>query len=138
VEKKLLFKPYAKQQEFIDAVLSGKYTFLTYGGAMGGGKSFVSIALLIFLCRIYPDSKWVVIRDSVPTLKRTAIETFKKIVPTSFLKSWNQQDYTATFNNGSRIIFMAEDWINDKDFDRFKGLEVNGFLIQIVLSEKHH
>ena len=132
MESKLLFKPYAKQQEFIDAALSGKYTFLTYGGAMGGGKSFVSIALLIFLCKAYPRSKWVIIRDSVPTLKRTAIETFKKIVPVNFLKNFNQQDLIATFHNGSRIIFMAEDWASDKDFDRFKGLEVNGFLLEQI------
>lgn len=130
--KRSLFKPYDKQQEFIDATLSGKYTVLTYGGAMGGGKSFVSIALLIFLCKAYPESKWVVIRDSVPTLKKTAIETFKKIVPKNFLKNFNQQELTATFNNGSRIIFMAEDWVNDKDFDRFKGLEVNGFLLEQI------
>lgn len=130
--KKLLFKPYPKQDEFLAACNSGKYTVLTYGGAMGGGKSFVAIAYLIFLCKVYPNSKWCVIRDSVPTLKKTALETFKKICPMNFLQAFNQNDLTATFNNGSRIIFMAEDFQNDKDFDRFKGLEVNGFLLEQI------
>lgn len=130
--REIIFEPFPRQREFYNAVKSCKYTFLTYGGAMGGGKSFVSFALLITLCRIYPNSKWVVIRDSIPTLKRTALETFKKLCPYDLLKGFNQVDLTATFNNGSRIIFMAEDWINDKDFDRFKGLEVNGFLLEQI------
>jgi hypothetical protein len=130
--KKLLFKPYPKQDEFLEACNSGKYTVLTYGGAMGGGKSFVAIAYLIFLCKVYPNSKWCVIRDSVPTMKKTALETFKKLCPMNFLQNFNQNDLTATFTNGSRIIFMAEDYQNDKDFDRFKGLEVNGFLLEQI------
>ena len=99
---------------------------------MGGGKSYVCISLLIFLAKVYPNSKWVIIRDSQPTLKKTALETFKKVCPPNFLESFNQSDLTATFTNKSRIIFMAEDWINDKDFDRFKGLEVNGFLLEQI------
>lgn len=130
--RKSLFKPYPKQDEFLEACNSGKYTVLTYGGAMGGGKSYVAIAYLIFLCKVYPKSKWCVIRDSVPTLKKTALETFKKLCPTNFLSGWNQQEMTATFSNGSRLMFMAEDYQNDKDFDRFKGLEVNGFLLEQI------
>ena len=29
-------------------------------------------------------------------------------------------------------MFMTEDYANDKDFDRFKGLEVNGFLLEQI------
>lgn len=99
---------------------------------MGGGKSYVGLATLILLCRIYANSKWIVIRESLPTLKRTSLETFRKVLPTTFLKSFNQQDFIAHFKNGSQIAFMAEDWANDKDFDRFKGLEVNGFLLEQI------
>lgn len=130
--KKLLFEPYPKQQDFIEAVFSGKYSFLCYGGAMGGGKSYVCLATLILLCKAYPGSKWCVIRESLPTIKKTTLETFKKLVPANFVESYNQQDQTYTFNNGSQIFFMAEDFKNDKDFDRFKGLEVNGFLLEQV------
>lgn len=129
---KVLFEAYPKQQEYIEAVLSGKYTFLCYGGAMGGGKSFVCLATLILLAKIYPNSKWCVIRESLPTLKRTTLETFKRLVPTNFIRHYNQQEQSYTFTNGSQIFFMAEDYSNDKDFDRFKGLEVNGFLLEQI------
>jgi hypothetical protein len=129
---KVIFEPYPKQQEFIEAVLSGKYSFLCYGGAMGGGKTYVCLATLLILCRIYPNSKWCVIRESVPTLKRTTLESFKKLVPSNFVKSFNQQDFIYHFTNGSQIMFMAENYEDDKDFDRFKGLEVNGFLLEQI------
>lgn len=138
MNSKLLFEPYPKQQDFIDAVFSGQYSFLCYGGAMGGGKSFVCLALLIILAKIYPKSKWCVIRESLPTLKKTSLETFKKLVPSNFVKSYNQQEQIYTFQNDSQIMFMAEDFKNDKEFDRFKGLEVNGFLLEQIeeLQEK--
>lgn len=132
MSSKVLFEPYPKQQDFIEAVFSGKYSFLCYGGAMGGGKSYVCLAVLILLAKAYPGSKWCVIRESVPTLKKTTLETFKKLVPTNFVRSYNQQDQVYTFNNDSQIFFMAEDFKNDKDFDRFKGLEVNGFLLEQI------
>lgn len=99
---------------------------------MGGGKSFVCLAALIILARVYPGSKWCVIRESLPTLKRTTLQTFKKLIPTSFVRDYNQQDQIYTFTNSSQIMFMAEDYANDKDFDRFKGLEVNGFLLEQI------
>ena len=128
----VLFSPHPKQEQFIEAIFSDKYSFLIFGGAMGGGKSFVSVASLILLAKIYAGSKWCIIRESLPTIKRTTLPTFKKILPTNFFESYNQQENIAYFKNGSQIMFMAEDYANDKDFDRFKGLEVNGFLLEQI------
>lgn len=97
---------------------------------MGSGKTMVCLITLILLCRAFPKSKWCVIRESIPTLKRTTLESFKKIVPQNFVADYNQQDQIYTFANGSQIMFMAENYTDDKDFDRFKGLEVNGFLLE--------
>jgi len=129
---KELFIPHPKQEEFISAVLSGNYSLLTYGGAMGGGKSYVCLACAILLARIYKKSKWVVIRESLPTLKLTSIPTFWKIAPTNYIKSFNQSEHIITFKNDSQIIFMAENYVQDKEFDRFKGLEVNGFVLEQI------
>lgn len=134
----VLFEPQPKQQQFIEAVFSGKYSVLCYGGSVGGGKSYIGIACLIILCKLYPKSKWVIVRESTETLKRTSLQTFNKIVPAGFLKAFNQQELRATFTNGSEIMFMSESYSEDKDFDRFKGLEVNGFLLEQIeeLQEK--
>lgn len=99
---------------------------------MGGGKSYVCLALCVLLCKIYPGSFWVVIRESLPTLKSTSLLTFWKVCPKNFVHSYNQTEQIVTFMNGSKMKFMAEDYQNDKDFDRFKGLEVNGFVLEQI------
>ena len=74
MEERVLFEPHPKQLEFIKAVLGGQHKYLLFGGAAGGGKSFVSLATLILMAKFYPGSKSFVIRESLPTLKRTTIQ----------------------------------------------------------------
>lgn len=53
-------------------------------------------------------------------------------MPTNFVASYNQNDQIYTFTNGSQILFMAEGFDTDKEFHRFRGLEVNGFLLEQI------
>jgi len=99
---------------------------------MGGGKTYVCLAILMRFCLRYPASRWAVIRENMPVLKKTTLPSFKKLLPGCFLRKYNQQDYVYTFDNDSQIIFMAENYDNDKDFNHFKGLEVNGFLLEQI------
>jgi hypothetical protein len=124
------FEPHPKQLEFITAVLSRKHECLLYGGAAGGGKSFVSLATLILLARLYPNSKSHVIRESLPSLKRTTIPTFFKLCPKGFIRSFNQTDHIVTFANGSTLEFFPANFNMDKSLTRFDGLETNFFLLE--------
>jgi len=126
----VLFTPHPKQAEFIRAVFSNKHRALMYGGAAGGGKTFVSMAILIVLAKLFPGSRWHVVRESLPTLKRTSIPSFHKLCPKHFIKSYNQTDQIVTFTNGSQLIFFPENYHQDKNLTRFDGLETNGFLIE--------
>lgn len=118
------FKPYPRQEEFINAVFSQQYSICGYGGAMGGGKTYVCLAILALLHNLYPRTKSIIIRDSLPTLKKTTIPSFKKLLPSTHY-DWNGTEYTATFPNGSQMMFMSEDFDHDPDGNKFKGLEVN-------------
>ena len=126
----VLFKAFEKQQQFIAAFFCITYKFLLYGGAIRGGKSFVGIAILILLCKLYPGSRHLIVRRDLPTLKRNVLPVFNKLCPTGFLKSFNRTDYIATFTNGSQIIFMAESIQEDPDLNRFRGLEFNTALLE--------
>lgn len=124
------FQPHPKQLEFMEAVFSFKHECLMFGGAAGGGKTFVSLATLIALAKLFPNSKSHVIRESLPSLKRTTIPTFFKLCPKSFIRSYHQTDHIVTFTNGSTLEFFPENYNMDKNLTRFDGLETNFFLIE--------
>jgi len=128
--QRVSFEPHPKQREFVEAVFSFKHRFLLFGGAAGGGKSFVSLAILIMLAKIFPGSKSHVVRESLPTLKRTTIPSFFKLCPKKFIKNYNQSDQVVTFTNGSTLSFFPENYVQDKNLTRFDGLETNFFLIE--------
>lgn len=130
--KEVLFNPFPKQVEFLHSIFSGKYTFVMYGGSIRGGKTFAGIGALLLLAKMYPNSKWCIVRDTLQTLKRTTIPSFFKICPEGFIRKYNQETQTITFTNGSQIIFMGENYSDDKELNRFKGLEVNGFLFEEI------
>lgn len=130
--KQILFESFPKQDEFLEAVFGNKYNFILYGGAIRGGKTFAGLGALLLLSKMYPNSKWVIVRDTLQTLKRTTIPSFSKICPTSFIKSYNQDIQTVTFTNGSQILFLGENYADDKELNRFKGLECNGFLFEEI------
>lgn len=134
IEEKIevLFKPFQKQIEFIEAAFSEEYDVILYGGAIRGGKSFGGIGTLLLLCKKYPKSKWAIVRDNLQTLKRNTIPSFDKICPKGFIKSINHDTQTVTFKNGSQIIFFGENFDDDKELNRWRGLEVNGFLLEEV------
>jgi hypothetical protein len=129
-KKSILFEPSPKQQEFLEAVFSGKYRVVLFGGAIRGGKTYAGLGALLLLCKFYPGSIWAVVRATLPSLKQTTIKSFKKICPVKFIETYNQETQTVTFTNGSQLIFFSENYDDDKDLDRWKGLEVSGFLLE--------
>lgn len=118
------------QQRFAQAVFSGKYRFLLFGGAIRGGKSYVAIGLVITLAKIFPGSRWAIVRKDLPTLRRNTIPTFNKIAPRPFCGEVNKSEWNVKCSNGSEILFFAESAAHDPEFERWKGLEVNGFLFE--------
>jgi len=132
MQKQIIFEPFAKQIEFIESVFNNKYNFILFGGAIRGGKTFAGLGTLILLCKKYPKSRWVVIRKDLPTIKRNLIPAWNKIKPINFLEKENNSEHTYTFKNGSEIIFFSESITTDRDLDRWRGLECNGFLFEEI------
>lgn len=127
--------------EFMDLeqIVSNGYRYFCYGGAVSGGKTIITLLILCVLCKMYPGSRWHVVRKSTPDLERTANESLSFILRGSENVRWRRtkSDYFAEFGNGSRIYFMAESYDRDKDLNRFKGLMTNGFLLEQVEELQH-
>jgi hypothetical protein len=126
-----------KQSEFFVTSLAAAqakntYKFLNYGGAIRGGKTFVTLAILIRLCEIYPGSRWHVVRKDFPTIEATSIPSFEKLVAGS--KNWrfyrNKSNYYAYNRKGSKIFFKGENKQQDPNLMKFLGLETNGFFLE--------
>lgn len=128
----ILFEPFTQQTQFLEAVFSKKYRFILYGGSIRSGKTFSGLAGLILLSLVYPFSRWVVVRKDLQTIKKNTLPSWDKIKPDAFIKSHNHDTQTVTFTNGSQIIFFGENFDKDKDFNRWRGLECNGFLLEEI------
>ncbi len=126
------FEAHPKQQDFINSVAREGLTFIAYGGSAGGGKTYVSLAVLITLCKIYPGSRWAVIRKSLTEIKLNTLPSFWKLAPKSFIKTFNKSEFLVIFNNESQLFFKGENIHDDPELQWMDGLEVNGFLLEQV------
>lgn len=124
------FVNFDKAAQFLNAALSGKYRVIIFGGAVRGGKSFNSIAILVLLHKIYPSSRSAITRDTWKTMKRNVYPTARKAIPTNFIAGFNRSDYFWTFKNGSEMFFYPENYDSDKELTQWDGLEVNFILLE--------
>ena len=129
----ITIKPTAKQIQAFKACESNR--IILYGGSVRGGKSYFLCLYAFTVAFKYPNSRWLFLRESLPTLKRTLLVTFNNLLEQGFrqyIKSFNEQTLTVTLTNDSKFIFMAESYDTDKELNRFRGLEINGAFIDEV------
>src|SRR5262245_2525619 len=103
--------------------------YMAIGGGIRGTKTIACLALFVTLCRIFPRSRWAVVRKDLPTIRRNVLPSMEKIRlwAGGFVGELNQSNWTYTCANGSQILLFAEQFTQDPELERWKGLEVNGF-----------
>ena len=101
-----------KQIEAMNAVASEDYSFILFGGAMGGGKTFWGLSALLIMCQAFPKSRWCVIREDLEKIRITTIPSFMKFNASGRLKT---TPYEYTHPNGSVIMFKGENYDKDRD-----------------------
>lgn len=104
---------------------------IVYGGAAGGGKSFLGCFWLIVMCKAYPKSRWFIGREELKRIRQSTLITFHKV--SSLLKvedySTNFQDNFIQFSNGSRIDLLDLQYQpRDPLYERFvqRNIRVHG------------
>ncbi len=109
------------------------YKFLNYGGAIRGGKTYVTLAILLRLSEIFPGSRWHIVRKDMPSLEKTTIPSFEKITlgSTRWKPYRNKSNYHYTnVVKGSKIFFVPENLQRDPFLNAFLGLETNGIFLE--------
>jgi len=125
----------AKQTKAYKSALYSDKNVILFGGAIRGGKTYCLLITFISLASKYPKSRWVIVRQSLPTLEKTTLVTFNELLQqglSEHIKNFNRNTNTVTFNNGSQLLFMSESYDQDKELNRFRGLECNGFGLEEV------
>lgn len=130
------FYPNKKQFEALEFLTDKTTTEILYGGGASGGKTFLGCAWIIMSCLQYPNTRWLIGRSKLATLKTTTLKTFNDV-----LNKWNitdkfkinHQTNTITCSNGSEIILKdLFAYPSDPDFDSLGSLEITGCFLDEV------
>jgi phage terminase large subunit len=119
-----------KQTLAIDYLEDNVTTELEYGGAAGGGKSVLGCYWQIKRRLKYPETRGVIGRSSLKTLKETTLQSFffvarmQGLINDTHFK-YNQQSNTIHFYNGSSILLKdLFQYPSDPNFDELGSLEI--------------
>jgi phage terminase large subunit len=127
----------AKQKEALKYLFTydNQVTEVLYGGAAGGGKSFLGCLFIIISALKYPETRWLIGRSKLNILKTTTLKTFFEVCKILNLKqdehfNFNQQSNQIKFFNGSEIILKdLFTYPSDPEFDSLGSLEIAGAFI---------
>lgn len=130
-----------KQRRALKALLdnSNGVSELLYGGAAGGGKSWLGCTWLITMCINYPETRWLMGRTRLKELLATTFQTFKDVAKAMGLEQgvdwkFNGQRNIITFTDGGAEIYLVDlfQYPSDEEFNRLGGLEITGAFIDEV------
>ena len=123
------------QKKCLKYLFDNKTKEVLFGGAAGGGKSWVGVSYLILMCIEYPRTRYLMGRSKLDALKKTTLNTFFEVCTAWNLKAiedytFNGSSNVITFYNGSEIIlkdlFL---YPSDRNFDSLGSLEITAAFI---------
>ena len=125
----------ATQKKCLKYLFDNKTKEVLFGGAAGGGKSWVGVSYLILMCLQYPKTRYLMGRSKLDALKKTTLNTFFEVCSLWNVKANEHYNFNGSSNvitcyNGSEIIlkdlFL---YPSDRNFDSLGSLEITGAFI---------
>ena len=109
-------------------------TEILYGGAAGGGKTFLGCLWIIVSCFKYPGSRWLIGRSKLKALKETTLATFFDVAAMLGLSAdtdynYNAQDSTIKIGGSTIVLKDLFQYPTDRNFDSLGSLEITGAFI---------
>ena len=140
---KIEFSPTPKQYLALQYLTDTTTNEVFYGGGAGGGKTFLGCFWLMIMCFKFPESRWLLGRAVLKTLKQTTLLTLFDIFRTYDIKKdrdfkYNSIEGVITFTNGSSIhlkdLFA---YPSDPEFDQLGSTEYTGAFIDEASQVTH-
>lgn len=131
----------SKKQDKAFQILNDKETTeLFYGGGAGGGKSFLGCVWVISSCLKYPNTRFLIGRAVLKTLKESTLLTFFSVCKEIFkLKGGEDYKYNSiegkiTFLKTNSEVYLKDLYLypSDPEFDSLGSTEYTGAFIDEV------
>ena len=111
------YRPFARQEQFHRS--GARYRL--FGGAAGPGKTKALLWEAIYQARDVPGSDSLLLRRTYAELESSLLAYFRRDVPRSLYKSYNEAKHVVTWKNGSTTRFGY--CRNENDVYRYQGAE---------------
>lgn len=101
-------EPTFKQHEAWQRLQDKTTEYVVYGGAAGGGKSWLGCEWLLTNCIFYPGTRYFIARQELKDIRESTLITWYKMLAYHKIRSesiatFNGSDLFFKFHNGSRI-----------------------------------
>lgn len=142
VKRHLKFQPNIKQVQALQVLEDDETNYLLYGGAAGGGKSYLGVVWQLMRRLQYPGTRGLICRETLARLKESTIKTMFDVFEMWNFQNgvdyiFNSQDNVIYFPNGSEILFKElKQQPADPEFNRLGSLEVTDIFIDEVAEVK--
>ena len=123
------------QKRAIKYLFDNNTNDILFGGAAGGGKSFIGCSWLILSCLKYHSTRWLMGRSKLDNLKKTTLNTFFEVcskwnIIAGKHFNFNGSSNIITFYNGSEIYLKdLFHYPADPNYDSLGSLEISGAFI---------
>lgn len=106
--------------------------FICYGGAGGGGKSWLGGEWLMQCCYYLPGTRWFAGRNNLKDSRQSISVTFEKVAKWYGFAGYKHTTEGVRFDNGSEIIFLDLTYYPVKDpmYERLGSKEYTGGWIE--------
>ena len=117
--------PTSKQKEALILLTDDITEFVGYGGAAGGGKTYLGCWWLMQLGYYAAGTKYFIGRNDLKETRESVLHSWRKLAKEINFTDWRYNDNHIYFSNGSEIEFLDLTYYPQKDplYDRFGSKE---------------
>lgn len=114
-----------KQKQAAKAWIDPNITDIVFGGAKGGGKSYLGASLIFGNALMYPDTRYFIARKHLNDIRKFTMPTIEEVfrnwkIPLDRYAKFNGQDNTYHCHNGSKVLLIDAKYMpSDPMYERF-------------------